>query len=189
MRSATSGGREGTIQLRSTNAGPSAAVSQAESLENIFEANIDRVFGFLLSRCGSREMAGDIASETFAEAARVFRDGRGDTVTQAWLIHVARLRLIDSWRRRERHRRRLARLSLVRTPTSDGPGDQDGTEVYAALDRLTDRHRMVLVLRYLEDYPVNRVSETLGISYQATESLLARARKSFGRAYEKVSEQ
>lgn len=55
--------------------------------------------------------------------------------------------------------------------------------VMAALDSLSARQRAVLMLRYVDDYSVSEVAEAMNLSYQATESLLARARRSLLAAY------
>lgn len=144
----------------------------------VFEANIDAVFGYLLARCGSRHVAEEVAAETFAEAARAHQVGRGGEIERGWLLHVARLRLIDYWRRDSRQHRRVERLAAMTVRDHVLHQDVDGDpHVIAALDSLGARQRAVLMLRYVDDYSVSEVAEAMDLSYQATESLLARARR------------
>ena len=152
-------------------------------LAQVFEANIDVVFGFVLARCGSRPLAEDIAGDTFADAARAFRDGKGEQVERAWLLHVARLRLIDHWRRDDRHRKRVNRLTSMAMSAQVLPDEDGDPDVLTALDSLSVRQRAVLLLRYVDDYSVSEVAEAMEISYQATESLLARARRALLTSY------
>lgn len=173
---------EYTAAQESTSKGTSAAV---HPLAQVFEANVDAVFGFVLARCGSRHVAEEVASETFAEAARVYQDGRSDELERAWLLHVARLRLIDYWRRDSRQRRRVERLAAMTVRDQVLPDAEPGDPyVLAALESLSARQRAVLMLRYVDDYSVSEVAEAMEISYQATESLLARARRALLAAYE-----
>jgi len=79
-------------------------------LQALFLDSLPTVYGFLLARTVRGEQAEDLASETYEAAARMFGADRGDEVTLAWLLAVARRRLIDHWRRSESHRRRLQRL-------------------------------------------------------------------------------
>lgn len=155
------------------------------SLETVFNAHHAHVFGFLLARCRSREVAADIAGETFVEAARAVKLGRSSTVTEAWLIHVARLRLIDHWRRQGREKRRVERLVRLSAPADFVVVPDDGPDpsVGSALDALPANQRAALMLRYLDDHSVSEVADALELTYPATESLLARARRSFARAY------
>lgn len=150
----------------------------------VFEANVDAVFGFILARCGSRQVAEEVVAETFAEAARAYQGGRGHEIERAWLLHVARLRLIDYWRRESRHSRRAERLAVMTMRDHVLPDAVDGDpRVLVALDSLSARQRAVLTLRYVDDYSVSEVAEAMGVSYQAAESLLARARRALLAAY------
>ncbi len=154
------------------------------ALQELFRANVSRVHGFVLVRCGSASVAEDITSQVFVEAARRFAQNRSDEVTPSWLLTVARRRLIDFWRRRRTRSRTLELLRAERPSTSSPSGSDEPEEhVMAALSSLPDRQRAALALRYLDDFSVSEVAAALDLSYQATESLLARARRSFSTAY------
>lgn len=152
-------------------------------LDDLFRREASTIFGFLLLRCGSRPLAEDLTGETFLDASRRFAGGRGTEVTPAWLMTVARRRLIDHWRAVAAHDRRVLRLAREAIPTEPPFSDPDG-RVERALDSLPDRQRAALVLRYLDEFSVSEVADALQLSYKATESLLARARRAFGTAYE-----
>lgn len=122
-------------------------------------------------------------ADTFAAASRLFSTGQGDDVTASWLRTVARRRLIDHWRRQGTARKGVIRLAHDTKPTPAPDTDPDG-RIDVALDSLSDRQRAVLVLRYLDDFSTSEVAEAIGVSYKATESLLARARAAFRASYE-----
>ena len=48
---------------------------------------------------------------------------------------------------------------------------------------LTPDHRLVLVLRYLDELSIEEIASEIGRSVHATESLLARARQALTRSY------
>lgn len=151
-------------------------------LGQLYEREKATVFGFLLARCGARQVAEDLTAEVFINAARRFAEGRQDEVTTAWLITTARRRLIDHWRWREGERRRLDRVRRERrVPDATDPDDE---RVLRALDSLPDRQRIALTLRYLDEHSVTEIAETMDVSYRTVESLLGRARRGFSRAYE-----
>lgn len=62
--------------------------------------------------------------------------------------------------------------------------DEGDPAVQAALDSLSSRQRAVLLLRYVDDYSVSEVADAMDLSYQATESLLARSRRALLGAYQ-----
>lgn len=121
-------------------------------------------------------------SEVYVAATRSITEGRNETVTESWLLTVARRRLIDQWRRRTVRRDTLD--ALRRERPDDGPDHLDPGDIERALASLAPNQRMALTLRYLDDMSVAEVAEALAITYSATESLLARARRSFETAWE-----
>ena len=70
--------------------------------ERTYRANVRAVYGYAATRVGRSE-AEDVAAEVFQAAAVAFADGRAEQVTLAWLMTVARNKVIDRWRRTERH--------------------------------------------------------------------------------------
>ena len=158
-----------------------AASSAREALERLYERDVAQVHGFLLARCGSHALAEDLTAEVFVSAAQRFAQGRAGEVTTGWLITVAKRRLVDHWRTRDRQLRRGERLRLERS--AETSFDPDDERVFAALESLSSRQRAALSLRYLDDHSVSEVADALDVTYHAAESLLSRARQSFERAY------
>src|SRR5262245_23042092 len=73
----------------------------------VYEASVGHVYGFLVRRC-DRETAQDLTQEVFLQLARRVRDG--DCVSglgPAWLLSVARSRLVDHIRAEQRRVRKL----------------------------------------------------------------------------------
>ena len=161
----------------------SRGTSADAALSALFDAEASSIFGFLLVRCGSRAVAEDLTGETFVAASRTFASGRGVEVTPAWLLTVARRRLVDHWRATAAHQRRVERLAREPSKPPAPPSDPDGP-VQRALGSLPDRQRAALVLRYLDEFSVSEVAHALDVGYKAAESLLARARRSFADALE-----
>lgn len=156
-------------------------------LARLFDREFDALYRFCLARTGDRATADDVAAETFMAAARLFASGRGTEVTRPWLFVVAKNRMVDEWRSHQRHERRLRKLFEQRP--ADG-ADQEPVEtglvaerVLTALASMPERQRAALALRYLDEHSVSEVAAKLEVTYQAAESLLARARRSFAEAW------
>jgi RNA polymerase sigma-70 factor, ECF subfamily len=151
----------------------------------IYRAALPRVYGYLLPRCGSTALAEDLTSETFLAAVNASRQGNLTEVSTAWLVGVARHKLVDHWRRLEREQRSLAAAEASVVDVED-PWDDwlDGDAAYAALSHLPIPQRAALTLRYLDGLPVADVAEHLGRTLHGTETLLARSRAALRRQYE-----
>ena len=153
----------------------------------IYRVALPQVYGYLLPRCGSVAVAEDLTAETFTAAVAACRQGTLPEVTVAWLIGVARHKLVDHWRRQAREQRNLTTFEEDAEALDDPWGDWlDAEAAHAALARLSAQHRMALTLRYLDGLPVAQVAEHVGRSVHATETLLVRARAALRRVYENV---
>jgi RNA polymerase sigma-70 factor (ECF subfamily) len=150
----------------------------------IYPEALPRVYGYLLPRCGSASVAEDLTSETFLAAVRASHQGSLTEVNIAWLIGVARHKLVDHWRGLEREQRSLAATEAAE-PAVDDPWDEvvDTEAAFAALAHLPVPQRAALTLRYLDGLPVALVAEHLGRSVHATETLLVRSRAALRRQY------
>jgi RNA polymerase sigma-70 factor (ECF subfamily) len=157
----------------------------------MYERALPQVYGYLSARVASSAVAEDLTSETFlAAAAAVKRDAVPD-LTVAWLVTVARNKLVDHWRREEREERR--KFQLLERPVESTDDDDAADErferarVHAALADLGAHHRAALTLRYLDGLSVPAVADHLGRTVHATEALLVRARRAFRARYHEGS--
>ena len=150
----------------------------------IYPAALPAVYGYLLPRCRSVTVAEDLTAETFLAAVAAVRRGQVREVTVAWLVGIARHKLVDHWRSAGRERRGLAAVEAGQAD-SDDPWDEilDLHAAHAALWRLSLPQRVALTLRYLDGLSVPEVAEQLGRSVHATETLLVRARAALRRVY------
>lgn len=156
-----------------------------ERLAALFDQHHDAVYRFSLARSGSPALAEDICAETFTEAARLYASASVEPVSIGWLLTVARRRLVDHWRSESRRRRRMERFTAeAQSQMSYDLIPEPDDQVVGALNSLSARQRAALTLRYLDDFSVVEVADALDCSYQAAESLLARARRSFIGAWE-----
>lgn len=140
------------------------------------------MYGYLLPRCGSVADAEDLTAETFIAAVAALKRPDPPSVNVAWLIGVARHKLVDHWRRSERERRGLA---AVGPDQPDDPWEEllDTSAAYSALARLPGPQRAALSLRYLDGLTVTEIADHLDRTVRGTETLLVRARQALRQIY------
>jgi RNA polymerase sigma-70 factor, ECF subfamily len=161
--------------------------STSDPVLAIYRLALPQVYGYLLPRCGSTALAEDLTSETFLAAVSASRQGSLAELSTAWLVGVARHKLVDHWRRHEREQRSLAASEVLKPVAEvDDPWDEwfDSEAAYAVLAHLPIPQRAALTLRYLDGLPVAAVAEHLGRTVHGTETLLARSRAALRRQYE-----
>ena len=160
----------------------------------LFGPSFRSVYRFLLRRC-DKPTAEDLTQEVFLDLARRFRRGDDiETLTTGWLITVARSRLIDHVRARDRQDRKLRLAWSVSqrevnpdaSPADDESPAELGRRTELALRTLSESERCAVLLHHLDGLPITEVAASLGRTVRATESLLARGRRKFRAAFEEV---
>lgn len=148
-----------------------------------YDETLPQVFRYLYHRCGrDRDLAEELTQQTFVAAVKSHATFAGGEPI-AWLIGIARHRLVDHFRALERRERGLRRLlGQPAQPSWIGASEYDD-ELASALARLPPTQRAALVLRYLDDLPVRDVARSLDRSEGAVESLLSRGRDALRRSY------
>lgn len=152
---------------------------------SFYDHALPHVYGYLVARCGGREIAEDLTSETFLVAVDAVRRADPEVVSLPWVIGVARHKLADHWRRQARTERGLRTVVDHAPPPPDAwDAHIDAVRARQVLDAMSVQHRAALTWRYLDDLPVPEVAVLLGRTVHATEALLVRARGAFRRRYE-----
>lgn len=160
----------------------------AGAFRAFYEETLPSVYGYFLRRCGSSIVAEDLTQETYATALRTLEGGTSPDNAAAWIVLVARRRLVDHWRRETAHRRRVEAMRVRPSAVVRAPDDPPDETIVRALRCLSAIHRTVLVLRYVDDLKVGDVASLIRRSERATESLLVRARAALAEAYAEVAD-
>lgn len=148
-----------------------------------WSALVDRylgpISGYAWFMLGDRAEAEDIAQETFLRLMGKIGtwDAGGAASLRTWLYRVAINLCID-------RRRKVVPVpveTLPETPTgsaAETDGQLDRTRaVGEAIGRLPERQRAVLTLVYYQGFGNGEAADLLGLSVEAVESLLGRARR------------
>ena len=147
--------------------------------------HFDRIYRIAWRVLGGPADAEDVAQEAFLKvwtAPGQIRDGRA---ISAWLARVATNLALDRLRRR----RPESPAELPELSDPDAAADRGArraaleAEVAKAVAALPDRQRAALVLVHFEGLGNLEAAEALGVSVEAVESLLARARRGLKLAF------
>jgi RNA polymerase sigma-70 factor (ECF subfamily) len=158
-----------------------------DQFTTVFDANFARLFRYLDRLSGEPELAADLAQETFV---RLYERGSLPDTPEAWLITVAMNLFRNDRGTRSRHRRLLtgARVEHALSDATPAPdqqvvADETRCRVRAAIDRMTERERRLLLLQ-AEGYSYREIATGLGLHEASVGTLLARARRAFRALYE-----
>ncbi len=136
----------------------------------------DRLYRSACLLSGDQTEAQDLVQETFIQAVRSAHRFQGKSSVYTWLHSI----LLNLTRHYHRDRKRivyddeLARPEVV--PPEEKPSRLDlettNSALVAALRRLSDAHREVLVLRFYENMKIRQIAGQLGISKGTVKSRL-----------------
>jgi RNA polymerase sigma-70 factor, ECF subfamily len=157
----------------------------------LFGTHFRRIYRVLDRISGEPELAADLAQDAFV---RLYRRGSLPEAPEAWLISVA-MNLFRNVRTTRSRRRRLLTVARAEAAHADHAPSPDAAadaadvrrRVRAAIDRLPERERRLLMLR-AEGYSYRDIAAGLGLHEGSVGTLLARAQRAFRERYERTSD-
>ena len=157
-----------------------AQQGDSEAFRLLVEAYQTQVYRLALRMCGEAA-ADDVTQEAFLAAWRALPEFRGTCRFSTWLYRLTTNAAID-WLRREKRHRGMDDVTELELP-DDGPGPQDQAEqaetqqtVRRALGQLSEEHRQVLLLRYMQELDYAEIAAALEISEGTVKSRISRAK-------------
>jgi RNA polymerase sigma-70 factor (ECF subfamily) len=160
----------------------------ADATRRLYERHSSRIFGFCLSRLGSREEAEDALQTTFLNAQRGLGRGIVPEYELAWLFKIAQ----NVCHNRHQSARRRGRVEATQDldalqdviATPDRSPAMSLGELTRALGTVPIRQRRALLLREFQGYSYEEIASELDISVAAVETLLFRARRALAQQLE-----
>jgi RNA polymerase sigma-70 factor (ECF subfamily) len=158
----------------------------AAAFTEIFERYQHRIVNYIYGLVHDRELANDLAQESFLKAYKALPRMDDDLRLAPWLYRIAGNTAFSALRRR-----RLIRwLPLLNDGIMTGDMDREVAEaeaVHRALAALPAKYAAPLLLHSHEGLSCNEIAEILDISPGAVKTRLFRAREAFRVAYGQVS--
>ena len=156
----------------------------SEAYGRLVERYQDRLYSAMLHIVGSADEAEDVVQDSFVQAYIKLNTFQGNSRFFTWLYRIAFNNALS------RRRRRRTDMSIEQSREASGGEPEDRHEapdepmlrderiamVKAAMRRLTEEHRNILVLREMQDMPYEDIAEILEINIGTVRSRLSRAR-------------
>ena len=160
-----------------------------EALRVLFETYKDRVFSVALHFfAGDEAMAKDITQQVFVKLIDRLGQFRHEADAATWLYRITANACLDEMRKRKRlvffgTQSELGPSVAEPATTGEHPVDRRlereelADEVKSAVASLSPKLRIVVLLRYFDELPYERLAEALGCSPGTVASRLNRAHK------------
>ncbi|MEO8179123.1 MAG: sigma-70 family RNA polymerase sigma factor [Deltaproteobacteria bacterium] len=151
------------------------------AFETLYEREKAGLYGFLLRLARDPHVASDLFQNVWLKLARHAARLRSDSNLRAWLFTVARHEYASFRRAQALDLSRVLALGLEpREPDDSVERDTQRLAFAAALGRLSDADREVVLLAGVAGLDAEAAAEVLGISAVAFRQRLARARRRLG---------
>jgi len=172
------------------NLSPEALARQALTLNWMKAQPV--VLAYIASVIYDRHQAEDLTQEVAATVASTFERYEDDKPFVPWAMGIARNKVLHYLRtnRRDRHifdEDLLEGLAVAHEKQADAMAERRAA-LEACLDRLPDRSRSTIKLRYMRDLAVNEIADRLGKTPGAVSNLLHRVRVALGECIRKQLE-
>ena len=156
------------------------------AMHELYERNRSRIYTLAYRYVGNVADAEDILQDTFIKAFSSLQRCQlnENSYFATWLYRIAVNCSLDHFRRRQRHGNNVELnkklLAAVEneddaTPESEYVRNESAQQVRRVLERLTDRKRMVVVLRHYQQLKISEIAATMGCSQGSVKKQLFRA--------------
>lgn len=174
-----------------------------QAFDRFFQENFARLYRFALVRLSDDpDAAREVAQITLTRALQKLSTYRAESALYTWLCAICRNETSDWLAKQGRYRQHIVlvedfpevqaavdslQIPEQMTPESDYRRLELLRLIQVALDKLPPKYGDVLEWKYIEGYSIKEISDKLGIGDEATQSLLARAKRSFAEIYSTLS--
>lgn len=169
------------------------------AFDRFFDENFARLYRFAITRMSKDpDAARDVVQITLTKAIRKLHTYRAESALFTWLCAICRNELSDWLAAQGRRQQHVvltedfpevqAAVDSFQVPANESPERQYRREetlrlIQVALDRLPPKYGDVLEWKYVEGRSVKEIATRLKIGTEATQSLLARAKRAFADVY------
>ena len=169
------------------------------AFDSFFTDNFARLYRFAVTRMpGDPEGSREVVQIVLTKAIRKLHTFRGEAALFTWLCAICRNEISDWLAKQGRDRQCIvliedhpeiqAAVDSFHAPPSVCPEQNLHRAelvrlIQVALDRLPPKYGDVLEWKYVEGYSVREIAGRLEIGNEATQSLLARAKRAFSDVY------
>jgi len=174
------------------------------AFSRFFDDNFARLYRFALARLSDHpDGARDVAQATLTRALRKMHTYRAESAMFTWLCAICRREISDWFKRQGRYQEHIVLVEdlpevQAAIDSCQAPGEDSPERYYqrvealrliqVALDRLPVKYGNVLEWKYVEGHSVKEISARLDIGTEATQSLLARAKRAFADVYSSLAD-
>ena len=141
------------------------------AFEELYEYFFPRVYNFIYARLKNSADADDVTSITFMKMSEnLERYNPAQAAFSTWLFRIALNSIIDHTRRRDKSEETEweeffdPAAPEYQEPEAQTLAQEENRELYMALDKLNERERRIIELKFFSDMDTRTIAEVLNMS-------------------------
>ena len=157
------------------------AINDEDAFEELYEHFFPRVYNFIFARLKNSADADDVASITFMKMNENLERYNPDVAAfSTWLFRIASNAIIDRTRRRDNTQETEwdeffdPAAPEYQEPEAQAVTNEGNRELLAALDKLNDRERRIVELKYFSEMDTRAIAELLSMTEGNVRTTLSR---------------
>lgn len=167
---------------------------EADAFDELVRRYQRQIYGVIYHMTAHHEETNDLTQEVFVKAWQALKSFKGDSSFFTWLYRIAINRTLNHLKQRNyrqgkqafslndldadaEHRPELAALVSDRTPRRDLALDELKEKLNAALQRLSENHRTVVILHDIQGLPHEDIASLLDCNVATVRTRLFYARQ------------
>jgi len=160
-----------------------------QAMQRFFSQYANDVYRFVMGRCGDSHLASDILNVVMLDVWRQADRFQGRSKVTTWLMGIARHKLIDHYRREQRHQHdELDTATVDPAPPSEQvvAAAQHAEWVKRCLEGLGGLQRDIVHLAFYQDMAYPEIAEIVECPVGTVKSRMFHAREALRRCLEKL---
>lgn len=166
------------------------AAGDEKAMQQFFEQYANDVYRYVMGRCGDSAVAGEILNTVMLEVWRQADRFQGRSKVTTWLIGIARHKLIDHYRREQRHEHDELDLATPDpAPASEQivAAAQHADWVKHCIKHLGSLQRDIVHLAFYADMAYPEIAEIIECPVGTVKSRMFHAREALRRCLEQLA--
>lgn len=167
--------------------------------DDLYKKYHQDVFQFLFYMVKNREQAEDLVQEVYIRVLKSYHRFEGKSSEKTWLFAIARNVAIDHFRKEKGWKQRLIDKfdfteQQVIDETNPIPDEvailnEDIQRLYRCLDKCSTDQKMVIIMRYLQQFSISETAVSLGWTESKVKTTQHRAMKVLKKHMEEISDE
>jgi RNA polymerase sigma-70 factor, ECF subfamily len=168
---------------------PQARAGDPAAWDTLFRRYQLPLYVYVFELVHDEQASLDVVQETFINATRHLGSLREDGKFGSWLFGIAHQKCLQRWRKQGREAAALEEYAGAPIDLEDDPAElliraEQEAAVMKLLDRLPGAQRSVLLLHFVEDFPLEDIAAVIGTALGTVKSRLHYAKKALKKLIE-----